>query len=100
MFVQDGLKGRLGKLDFSNVELGVNAGDGKIRMHPRMAEFFDGRYVGDTRIDASGDETVMSVDERIEDGVGCGAVGIACRDEHAQDAAVGGAGIGEGGFNT
>lgn len=59
-------EGRLGKLDFTNVELGINAGDGKIRLHPITAEFFDGRYEGDTRIDASGAETVMSVDERIE----------------------------------
>ncbi len=59
-------EGRLGKLDFTNVELGINAADGKLRFHPITAEFFDGRYAGDTRIDASGDETVMAVDERIE----------------------------------
>ena len=59
-------EGRLGQLEFTNVELGINAADGKLRFHPITAEFFDGRYLGDTRIDASGDETVMQVDERIE----------------------------------
>jgi len=59
-------EGRLGNLEFENVELGVNAGGGKVRFHPITAEFFDGRYVGDTRIDASGAESVMTVDERIE----------------------------------
>ena len=59
-------EGRLGNLDFENVELGVNASGGKIRFNPITAEFFDGRYLGDTSIDASGAEAVMSVDERIE----------------------------------
>ncbi|MEO1201081.1 MAG: AsmA family protein [Pseudomonadota bacterium] len=72
-------EGRLGNLDFTGVELGINAADGKLRFHPITAEFFDGRYEGDTRIDASGDETIMAVDERIE-GVSLGPLAKAMAD--------------------
>ncbi|MDJ0940688.1 MAG: AsmA family protein [Woeseiaceae bacterium] len=56
----------LGKMTFTDLALGVNAGNGRVRFHPITAAFFDGRYVGDTRIDASGSQAVMTVDERIE----------------------------------
>jgi AsmA protein len=55
----------LGKILFEKVTLGVNAADGKLRMHPIAADFFDGGYRGDVRIDASGDVPSISVDENI-----------------------------------
>ena len=57
---------RMGPLDFSNVTLEVNAADGKLRAHPVRADFLDGSYQGDTRIDVTGAAPVLSVDERIE----------------------------------
>jgi AsmA protein len=55
----------LGEIQFEKVTLGVNAADGKLRMHPIAADFFDGGYRGDVRIDASGDVPSISVDENI-----------------------------------
>ena len=55
----------LGKILFENVTLGVNSADGKLRMHPIAADFFDGGYRGDVRIDASGEVPSIAVDENI-----------------------------------
>jgi AsmA protein len=58
---------RLSGMAFTDVTLGINAGGGKLRMHPISAAFFDGRYEGDVRIDASGAEPKISVNENIRD---------------------------------
>jgi AsmA protein len=55
----------LGNILFEKVTLGVNSADGKLRMHPIAADFFDGGYRGDVRIDASGDVPSISVNENI-----------------------------------
>jgi AsmA protein len=52
---------------FENMELGLLSADGKLRLHPITAEMFDGNYKGDIRIDASGDEPAISVNENIVD---------------------------------
>ena len=52
---------------FENLELGLNSANGKLRLHPISAEMFDGAYNGDIRVDASGDEPAISVDEKIVD---------------------------------
>jgi AsmA protein len=57
----------LGEILFENVTLSVNSMDGKLRMHPIAADFFDGGYRGDIRIDASTDTPSISVDENIND---------------------------------
>ena len=57
----------LGKILFEKVTLGVNSADGRLRMHPIAADFFDGGYRGDVRIDASGKVPSISVNENIED---------------------------------
>ena len=57
----------LGNILFETVTLGVNSADGKLRMHPIAADFFDGGYRGDVRIDASGDVPSISVNENIVD---------------------------------
>lgn len=52
---------------FEQLELGLNSANGKLRLHPIAATMFDGAYKGDVRIDASGSEPVISVNENIVD---------------------------------
>ncbi len=55
----------LGKIPFEKVTLGVNSANGKLRIHPIAADFFDGGYRGDVNIDASGKVPSIAVDEKI-----------------------------------
>ncbi len=55
----------LGKILFEKVTLGVNSANGKMRIHPIAADFFDGGYRGDINIDASGKVPSIAVDENI-----------------------------------
>lgn len=55
----------LGPIRFTNLQLGLNGADGKLRLSPISAEFFDGGYQGDVRVDASGGVPVLSVNENI-----------------------------------
>ena len=57
----------LGGMRFENIEVGLNSADGRMRIHPISAEFFDGNYQGDIRIDAAAATPVLSVNERIND---------------------------------
>lgn len=57
----------LGPVTFSNMVLGVDSSGNVLRLHPINAEFFDGRYSGDVRIDATGDLPLLSVNEQISD---------------------------------
>lgn len=52
---------------FENLEFGLLSADGMLRLHPIAAEMFDGTYKGDIRIDASGDEPAIWVNENIAD---------------------------------
>lgn len=63
----------LSGLAFENVELGLTAADGDMRLHPIAADFFAGKYQGDVRINASGSTPSLSVNENI-DGVSLGAL--------------------------
>ena len=54
-------------MTFDNVTLGLNAADGNLRLHPITADFFDGKYDGDVRINASGSVPVLSVNENVRD---------------------------------
>ena len=67
---------QLGRLVFEDITLDVNSSNGRLRMHPISAQFLDGGYNGDIRIDASGDVTTLSVNERIEN-VNLGALAMA-----------------------
>jgi AsmA protein len=58
---------RLSGMTFDNVKLGLNAADGDMRLHPITADFFDGNYDGDVRIDASGSVPALSVNENVRD---------------------------------
>jgi AsmA protein len=57
----------LGKILFEKVTLGVNSANGKLRIHPIAADFFDGGYRGDVNIDASGKVPSIAVNEKIAD---------------------------------
>ncbi|MDG2375347.1 MAG: AsmA family protein [Woeseiaceae bacterium] len=55
----------LSGMTFTNMEVGVTAGNGRLRLFPLGAEFYYGTYVGDVRINASFDVPTISVNERI-----------------------------------
>ena len=57
----------LSGLEFEDIELGLNAADGNLRLHPIAAGMFGGRYSGDVRINAAGNVPTLSVDESISD---------------------------------
>jgi AsmA protein len=71
---------RLSGLEFENVELGLRAADGDMRLHPISADFFAGQYRGDVRINAAGDVPAVSVNENIV-GVKLGALARAMFDQ-------------------
>jgi len=56
----------LDAIEFKNVELGLNIGGGRLRLHPISADLFGGNYSGDVRIDVSGTTPSLSLDEKIE----------------------------------
>ncbi len=57
----------LSGMEFENLELGVNAAGGNLRLHPLAADFYDGSYSGDVRVDASRDVPSVSANENISD---------------------------------
>jgi AsmA protein len=67
-------------MEFENVELGLNAADGNLRLHPIAADFFSGKYDGDVRINASGNVPALSVNENIR-GVSLGSLAQAMFDQ-------------------
>jgi AsmA protein len=79
----------LSGLVFTGIELGVNARDGKLRMHPISAQLFEGTYAGDVRIDASGDTPVLSVNEQVR-GVNLGSLAKAMFDQEDISGAING----------
>jgi AsmA protein len=70
----------LSGMQFKNVELGLRAADGDLRLHPISADFFDGKYEGDVRINAAGATPVLSVNENIRN-VNLGALAVAMFDQ-------------------
>jgi len=79
----------LGALKFENVELGLNAANGNLRIHPVSAGLFEGSYTGDVRIDASGATPVLSVNEQVS-GVQLGALARAMFEEENVTGAING----------
>ncbi|MDX1482303.1 MAG: AsmA family protein [Woeseiaceae bacterium] len=55
----------VGPVRFTDMRLGVSAADDRLRLNPIAANFFEGSYSGDVRIDASGDTPVISANENI-----------------------------------
>lgn len=70
----------LSGMEFENLELGVNSSDGRLRLHPLSADFYDGSYNGDVRIDASGDVPSVAANEKIS-GVNMAALAKAMFDQ-------------------
>jgi AsmA protein len=58
-------KATMGAMRFENVVVALNAGNDSLRIHPISADFFDGNYKGDIRINAAGSVPVLSVNEQI-----------------------------------
>lgn len=52
-------------LEFTNLKVGLNNADGKLRLNPLSADLYEGSYQGDVRIDASRDIPALSVNEQI-----------------------------------
>ncbi len=57
----------VGPMQFDKLVVSFNAGDGLLRVHPISAEFFDGTYNGDLRINATSSVPVLSLNEQISD---------------------------------
>ena len=55
----------VGPMQFDNLVVTFNAGDGVLRVHPISADFFDGSYNGDLRINATSSVPVLSLNEQI-----------------------------------
>lgn len=69
-------RANMGALLFEDVDLGLDNTGGKLRIHPISAQFFEGRYNGDVRVDASAATPTLSVNEQIE-GVELAALALA-----------------------
>jgi len=57
----------LGNIVFENVDVGINSGNGKMRIFPVTAGLFGGSYSGDVRIDVSGRTPSLSLNEKVVD---------------------------------
>lgn len=57
---------QLSGMEFENVELGLDAANGDLRLRPIAADFLSGKYQGDVRINATGNIPVLSVNENIQ----------------------------------
>lgn len=55
----------LSGMEFTNVQLGLNSENGRLRLYPLSAELYDGTYNGDVQIDAANDIPSISVNENI-----------------------------------
>lgn len=55
----------VGPVRFTDMQVGVASGSGRMRLHPISAKFFDGSYSGDVRIDATADAPTLAVNETI-----------------------------------
>jgi len=56
----------LGNMVFEKVVLGLNAANGRLRLHPISAALLGGTYNGDVRVDVAGRTPVLSVDEKVQ----------------------------------
>ncbi len=70
----------LAGMEFENLELGVNSADGRLRLNPLAADFYEGTYRGDVKVDASGDVPSVSANEKIN-GVNLAALAKAMFDQ-------------------
>lgn len=52
-------------IQYSNLHVGVNAGDGRLHLYPSEAQMYGGQYHGDIHVDASGAVPRVSFDEHV-----------------------------------
>ncbi|RLA32658.1 MAG: hypothetical protein DRR11_07660 [Gammaproteobacteria bacterium] len=57
----------LSGMEFTNLQLGLNSANGRLRLFPLSAELYNGTYNGDVQIDAATDIPSISVNEKISD---------------------------------
>ena len=57
----------LGGLQLDDVTVALNAGNGRMRLHPITAAMYGGSYSGDVRIDATAAKPVLSMNESVQD---------------------------------
>jgi AsmA protein len=57
---------RIADLELENATLAVEAGGGRLRMHPISADLYGGSYKGDVRIDATGSQAALSLNETVD----------------------------------
>ncbi len=57
---------RLADLEFTDLVVAVRAENGDVRLNPLGASLYEGRYIGDIRLDARGDTPRLALDERVE----------------------------------
>ncbi len=67
--VQGSLKAgtlHLAGMDFTNAVVGLKLSNGKLRLNPLTAGFYDGLYSGNVTLDSSGAKPVLSLDEKLD----------------------------------
>lgn len=79
----------LSGMKFENVQLGLNAGNGRLRLHPVSAGLFNGKYEGDVQINVSGDVPALSVNENVNN-VDLGALAKAMFDRESVTGSING----------
>ena len=57
---------RVGNLELTSVDVGLDAANGRMRIHPISAGLFGGSYNGDIRIDVSGKTPQLSMNEAVQ----------------------------------
>ena len=57
---------QLAGLAFSRATIGIRLSNGKLRVNPMTAGFYDGSYSGDIMLDSSGATPVVSLDEKLD----------------------------------
>ena len=73
-------KMRLSGMDLESVKLGINAKDGRVRLHPLESLLYGGSYKGDIVLSARGKQPTVSLDEHVE-GLRVGDLSRALYDE-------------------
>jgi len=57
---------RIGNLELTSVDVGLDAANGRMRIHPIAAGLFGGSYNGDIRIDVSGKTPALAMNESVQ----------------------------------
>ncbi len=80
---------RMANMELSDVKLGLDAANGRMRINPIAAGLYGGQYNGDVRVDVSGATPTLSFDEKI-DGVDVASLAKAMFDAENVTGTIGG----------